>query len=221
MNDLIKQIRTDLRLSMSGAVSASMRSKGVNYRMNFGVSTPRIKQISEKYSKDKLLAETLWKEDVRELKILATILYPWEQYTKENANKWILDNYDQEMREQLCKNLFQNLSFADELVEEWASNETEYIRATAYWLFARLCIIKSDVVDKIKSQKVIGHTINDLRAESLLLRQSALNALKFYGRLSEENASFVLQAVNSFEESRNAVEVEMFNLLKFEFGYDN
>lgn len=221
MNDLIKQIRTDLRLSMNGAVSASMRNKGVNYKMNFGVSTPRIKQISEKYSKDKLLAEALWKEDVRELKILATMLYPLEQYTKEDANNWILDNYDQEMREQLCMNLFQNLLFADELVEEWARNEAEYIRATAYWLFARLCIIKSDLVDKINSQNLVGHTINDLRAESLLLRQSALNALKFYGRLSEKNASFVLQSINSFEESENAVEVEMLKLLKFEFGHDN
>ena len=133
---------------MNGAVSTSMRDKGINYRMNFGVGIPRINEISEKYKQDQNLAETLWNDDVRELKILATLLYPIEQFSKELAMSWIVEVKDQELREQLCKNLLQNLPFADELVEESTKNSIEYIRSTGYWLFARLCIIKAETLEK-------------------------------------------------------------------------
>jgi|SRR5690554_486527 3-methyladenine DNA glycosylase AlkD len=221
MNDIIKKIRTDLRLSMNGAVSASMRDKGISYKMNFGVGIPRIKQISEKYKQDKDLADTLWSEDVRELKILATLLYPVEQFSKEMALRWISEINDQELREQLCKNLLQKLTFADELVGVSTKNSVDYIRATGYWLFARLCIIKSETLEKIDTGKLIVDAIVDLKDESLLLRQSALNVLKYYGRISEEKASGVLQKVSSLEGSDDPVEKEMLSLLKFEFGLES
>ena len=221
MNDIIKKIRTDLRLSMNGAVSASMRDKGISYKMNFGVGIPRIKQISEKYKQDKDLADTLWSEDVRELKILATLLYPVEQFSKEMALRWISEINDQELREQLCKNLLQKLTFADELVGVSTKNSVDYIRATGYWLFARLCIIKSETLEKIDTGKLIVDAIVDLKDESLLLRQSALNVLKYYGRISEEKASGVLQKVSFLEGSEDPVEKEMLSLLKFEFGLES
>lgn len=221
MNDIIKKIRTDLRLSMNGAVSTSMRDKGISYKMNFGVGIPRIKQISEKYKQDKDLADTLWSEDVRELKILATLLYPVEQFSKEKALRWISEINDQELREQLCKNLLQKLTFADELVGVSTKNSVDYIRATGYWLFARLCIIKSETLEKIDTGKLIVDAIVDLKDESLLLRQSALNVLKYYGRISEEKASGVLQKVSFLEGSDDPVEKEMLSLLKFEFGLES
>src|SRR5690554_3458507 len=220
MNDIIKQIRTDLRLSMNGAVSASMRDKGVNYKMNFGVGIPRIKQISEKYGKDKHLAEILWNEDVRELKILATMIYPLEYFSKENANKWISEGFDQEMREQLCKNLFQSLPYADELVEDWIKSKSEDIRATGYWLFARLCITKSTATDRVDGGNLLNNAVTDLKGESLMLRQSVVNVLKFYGRLSEAKASEVMQKVQHFEGSSVSLEKEVLNLLKFEFDME-
>lgn len=221
MKDIIKKIRTDLRLSMNGAVSASMRDKGVNYRMNFGVGIPRINQISEKYKQDKDLAETLWSEDVRELKILATLLYPIEQFSKELAIIWISQIKDQELREQLCKNLLQNLIFAHELVEESTKSSAVYIRTTGYWLFARLCIIKSEALEKINSDKLLQNALSDLKGESMLLRQSALNTLKYYGRSSDDKASVVLNMVSSLEDSDDTIDKEIISMLKFEFGVED
>lgn len=218
MKEIIKKIRTDLRLSMNGAVSSSMRDKGINYRMNFGVGIPRINQISEKYEQDKELAETLWSDDVRELKILATLLYPIEEFSKELAMSWIVEIKDQELREQLCKNLLQNLTYANELVEESAKNNIEHIRCTGYWLFARLCITKSETVEKINCDELLQNAISDFNSQSMLLRQAALNTLKYYGRISGENATNVLQKVSHLEGSENHVEKEILSILKFEFG---
>ena len=221
MKEIIKKIRTDLRLSMNGAVSSSMRDKGINYRMNFGVGIPRINQISEKYEQDKELAETLWSDDVRELKILATLLYPIEEFSKELAMSWIVEIKDQELREQLCKNLLQNLTYANELVEESAKNNIEHIRCTGYWLFARLCITKSETVEKINCDELLQNAISDFNSQSMLLRQAALNTLKYYGRISNENANRILQIVTHFESSENHVEKEILSILKFEFGVDS
>ena len=71
LHEQLKDIKTQLRLSMNGAVSQSMREKGLVYKLNFGVELPRIKGIAAAYEKDHALAQALWKEDIRECKILA------------------------------------------------------------------------------------------------------------------------------------------------------
>ena len=84
-----KDIKTQLRLSMNGAVSQSMREKGLVYKLNFGVELPRIKMIAESYEKNHDLAQALWKEDIRECKILAGMLQPIETFYPEIADIWV------------------------------------------------------------------------------------------------------------------------------------
>lgn len=217
MESVIRKIRNDLRLSMNGAVANSMRTKGVNYRMNFGVEIPRIIEISKKYDSDKFLAETLWEEDVRELKIMATLLYPFNEFAIDKGITWSRHIKDQELREQACKNLFQNLNFSNELVDILVDEKEKDMRCTGYWLFARLCIIKSVLIEKVNKDKLLNKAVSDLESDSLLLRQSALNGLKFFGRTSKHTASNVLLKVVDLESSENMMEREMFDLLKFEF----
>ena len=61
IKEQLKDIKTQLRLSMNGAVSQSMREKGLVYKLNFGVELPRIKMIAEGYEKNHDLAQALWK----------------------------------------------------------------------------------------------------------------------------------------------------------------
>lgn len=217
MEDILRQIRTDLRLSMNGAVSSSMRNKGVNYKMIFGVEVPRIIKISDKYEANKSLAEALWNEDVREMKIMATLLYPKDQFSKETAVSWMSGVSDQELREQICKNLFQELLFADELVEESINNTDESIRTTGFWLFARLCIKGSELVNMINTELLLDKAVEDLKSDSMLLRQSSLSALKFFGRISPSNSDVILTKTISFKISSNPVEKEIYDQLLFEF----
>lgn len=218
MKDILRQIRTDLRLSMSGAVSSSMRNKGIKYKIIFGVDTPEINRIAQKYSPERTLAETLWGEDVREMKIMATLLYPIDQFSKEVALNWISEIGDQELREQICKNLLQKLPYANDLVIESINNKDESIRATGFWLFARLCIIGSSLVSKIDSELLVNIAVKDLKTKSMLLRQSALNSLKYFGRISQDNSEIVLTKTASLESSLDPIENEMYDQLNFEFG---
>lgn len=219
INTVLRQIRTDLRLSMDGVVAASMRLKGMDYRMNFGVNLPRLKEISKKYRPDKALAEVLWKENVREMKILATMLYPADVMSIETAERWGTGIGNQEIREQACRNLFQEMPFADQLVDGWTRSEDEMIRMTGYWLFARLCIIRSETMERVCKPLLLRQAVQDLKSDSLLLRQSALNALRYHGRMSKENAAEVLHSVESLEGANEISKSEMIDLLRFEFEY--
>ena len=71
LQDEIREIRKELRLAMNGVISTSMREKGIVYKLNFGVPYPEIKGIARKHKPNGELAAALWKEDIREFKILA------------------------------------------------------------------------------------------------------------------------------------------------------
>lgn len=203
---------------MNGVIAASMREKGVHYRMNFGVDLMRIREIAARYNPDAALAEQLWKEDTRELKILATMLYPLERYTRETAERWVDGISNQEIREQICRNLLQQLPFAGLLVNRWGGREEEQVRTTGYWLYARLCITHADTLGEVESELLLDHAAGDLKSESLLLRQAALNLLKYHGRLSESNREAVMQRVSGFNGSDDPFDQEVLDQLRFEFG---
>ena len=91
IKEQLKDIKTQLRLSMNGAVSQSMREKGLLYKLNFGVELPRIKMIAEGYEKNHDLAQALWKENIRECKIMAAMLQPIDTFYPEIADIWVED----------------------------------------------------------------------------------------------------------------------------------
>ena len=69
LQEQLKEIITQFRLSMTGVVSKSIREKGLNYKPNLGVELPRLKQIESEIDKNHVLAQTLWKVEARESKI--------------------------------------------------------------------------------------------------------------------------------------------------------
>ena len=86
LNQQIKEIKQSFRLMMDGMVAASMRNKGANYKLNWGATLPRLRDKAEELKQmfnvsclmfnQYDLAIALWKENVRECKILATMLMP-------------------------------------------------------------------------------------------------------------------------------------------------
>ena len=102
VKEQLKDIKTQLRLSMNGVVSQSMREKGLDYKLNFGVELPRIKSIAAAYEKSHDLAQALWKENIRECKILAGLLQPIDTFFPEIADIWVEDIRNIEIATHLC-----------------------------------------------------------------------------------------------------------------------
>ena len=217
MDDLIRNIRTDLRLAMNGVVSSSMRNKGVDYKMNFGVDVPRLKEIAQKYKSNAALAQELWKLDVRELKILSTMLYPVSELSEANADEWMNQIPNHEIREHLCRNLLQRLTYADELVQKWTADANESVRLTGYWLYVRLMMIQAETSKRINIQLVIEKALADVHADDTLLRTAATNVLMQVIRRRQEGADYIMEQISKFSTSANSLEKELYDNLQFEF----
>lgn len=218
MDDIIKDIRFRLRKAMNGIVSASMRQKGVHYKLNFGVSIPEIRNIAQSYEPNEELAKWLWNEDVREHKILATLLYPREAFKEEMAETWVGDICYQEIAEQYCVNLLQYLPFSNKLAERWIGDEREFVKVCGFLLSARIyakggAILSSDNL-LAEAKKVMDQGISSPQRAALL-------ALKRYGRQSIKEAQEVLGYINEYQTAGSEEKLEFFNDLKFEFEYYN
>lgn len=217
-DDILRKIRTDLRKAMDGAVSKSMRDLGMDYRMNFGVSILHLQQLSKRYEKSDELAEALWSQEARELKILATMLYPVDSFTEKDAEVWVKQIPNQEIREQVCKNLFQELSFADKLIHNWTASDDDEIRTTGYWLMARLVLSDSKLKESVKLSDIIDRAIQDSISESYFLKNSAQSALKFMGRISKEVIDEIMDKADIYKDSDNSLKDEVYKSLNFEFS---
>ena len=112
VQDLVKEIKQSFRLMMDGAVAKSMRDKGLAYKLNWGATLPRLREKADTYGKNYDLAIALWKEDVRECKILATMIMPADKVLPEVIDIWMEQITSQEIAEQAVFNLFQYLPYA-------------------------------------------------------------------------------------------------------------
>lgn len=225
MQEQIREIRKRLRLAMNGVISTSMREKGMNYKLIFGVPFPELKQIAQEYREQASdeLAEAMWKEDVRELKILATMLYPYEQFTHTKAVEWVKAVPYMEIAEQLARNLLAKIEGPDEVaVHLFHHREEEYARTVAFLIFVNL-FVSSRKIEPAHFDLFWVEAIRSLTSLSFDAswheKQAALNALKWYGRQSEEQAHRVLIELAHLAVSEVPEQQEFYNDLKFEFEY--
>lgn len=214
----LREIRKQLRLAMNGVVSASMREKGMEYKLNFGVSFPKIREIACTHEKDAALAEALWQENVREMKILATLLQPADSFTPEQAGRWLRTVSNQEITEFYCFNLLQELPYAPGLAIDWITCEEELFVLTGFLLFARLCM-KGIRFPEEQTAVFLREAVANLNTGNFRIRQAALLALKRYGRQTPEQASGVLSVIKDYKTSDQAERKEIYDDIFFELEY--
>ena len=84
------------------------------------------------------LAIALYKESVRECKILATMLMPPDEILPEVVDIWQEQIPSQEIAEQLAFNLYQHLPFAAEKAYQWIASDKEYDQLCGFHVLSRL-----------------------------------------------------------------------------------
>lgn len=215
LHQQLKDIKTQLRLSMNGAVSQSMREKGLVYKLNFGVELPRIKSIAAAYEKDHALAQALWKEEIRECKIMAGLLQPTDSFLPEIADIWVEDIRNIEIAELTCMNLFQHLSYAPAKSFHWIADEREYIQVCGFLTIARLLVQKGDMNERIENE-FLDQAITAYLSGSYHVRNAVLSAIRRFMQHSEENAFQVCRRVEQLKDSTNETEQMLYNLVREE-----
>ena len=138
VQERILEIKQKLRLSMNGVASGSMREAGIGYKLNFGVGIPQLKQIASETGKDAELAAALWKEDIRECRILAALVYPEEQFLPDLADLWIEQIEFPDLAEVCSMYLFSRMKGAAQAAFRWIASENAMARYCGFLTMAHL-----------------------------------------------------------------------------------
>ena len=203
---------------MNGATAQSLREKGVNYHLNWGVSlqhlqemaaeikadftpplgevvTPPLGEVGRGPSSLFTLSSLLWKENIRECKILATMLMPAEEFPADLAMLWVEQTPNQEIAEMAAMNLYQHLPYAKDMALQLIAQPYEMAQLQGYCIMARLLTTDmvlddselNEFIDQaqstFKSLTIKGQESSIFNVQySISLRHAILNAIQKLSR---------------------------------------
>ena len=170
---------------MNGTTAASMRNKGVDYHLNWGVSVMDLQRMADDIGKDDKLAIELWKENIRECKMLAAMVMPPEKMLPEIVDVWLEQDLTQELAETLSFYLLQHLDFAPILAYQWMASDRSFLRLCGYLLISRLFANKM-TPDERGINEYLDQVQSALSDPSAAVRNNAAKSVHWFTELGEE-----------------------------------
>lgn len=168
-DDILERLKS---LADAKAVEG-MAKYGITPEKTYGVSIPALRGIAKEVGTDHGLAQRLWKTDIRETRILASMIDDPRTVTEEQMESWVRGFDSWEICDQCCQNFFEKTKFAYQKAMEWSSRDKEFIKRAGFVLMARLAV-------------------SDKKADN----KEFVRFLSIIKRESSDNRNFVKKAVN-------------------------
>ena len=182
IQEQVKEIKQSFRQMMDGAVAKSMRDKGVDYKLNWGATLPRLRAKADELGFNYDLAIALFKENVRECKILATMIMPPDNVLPEVIDIWMEQITTQEIAEQAAFNLFQYLPYAPDKAYTWMASDKPLYQLCGFHILSRLFMNKQEPNER-GINEFIDQAVAALQGDSLMVRKAALSAVLRFAEL--------------------------------------
>lgn len=170
---------------MNGVAASVMREAGMteDYSVNFGVELPRLQefakeiQSSSKGESEGLssLAQQLWNERVRECRILATMLYPPEQFDGDLADLWMQSVRTVELAQMAAFHLFSRMPRATDKAFQWIASDSDILQIAGYYILAN--ILRTRPLNDRSAQELRDQAEAALASDNYSLRQAAQRTL--------------------------------------------
>lgn len=199
----VKEIKQSFHQMMDGATAQSMRQKGLDYKLNWGATLPRLKEMAAELKGDESLslydlAIALWKEDVRECKILATMLMPPEEILPEVVDIWMEQTTTVELAEQAAFNLYQHLPFAAEKAYLWLSAADDLPQICGYHVLSRLFSRRMEPNER-GINEFVDQALTALQSSNPILRKAAMQSLIHFADMGLMYERIARSAIHTIE----------------------
>ena len=192
----LMNIKRSFRLVMNGPASQSMREKGMGYKLNWGVPFVELKKMATEYGKDYDLAIELWKEDIRECKILATLIMPAEKMLPEITDLWMEQVTTQEMAEMLAFNLLQHVDYAPIIAYQWIADDKPLYMIAGFNLLGRL-FANGQQPNERGINEFLDQAGVALQGDNVGVKHAAMNAVMRFCDFGEEYDKIAQNALKS------------------------
>ena len=198
VHERVQEIKRSFRQLMDGATSASMRNKGLDYKLNWGASLVMLRNEAKEIGQDYQLAIELWKEDIRECKILATLLMPPAEMLPEVAELWMEQTPNVEIAEQAAFNLYQHMASAPDLAYKWLASERELDQLCGYHILSRL-FMQGQSPNERGINEFVDQAIAAISSENISLKKAAMQSLQHFAKLSLMHERIVKSATRNLD----------------------
>ncbi len=183
MKEKLKEIKQSFRLYMNGVTAQSLREKGLDYHLNWGASLQHLREMSDEikaegYDEGQLaeLSKLLWRENVRECKILATLLMPPSQMPPDLAMLWVEQTITQEIAEIAAMNLYQHLHYAKDMAMQLIGQPYDMAQLQGYCIIARL-FSKGMEFTESELDEIADQAQSAFQTENISLKHTIHNAM--------------------------------------------
>ena len=143
-----------MRKQMNGAVADAMFYYGENYGLNYGVSLPTVREIAQAEGHDHALAEYLYKQQVRELKLAAFHIADPALINPSNASLWAEGIINSELAEEAAFAMLRHCPAAAEITREWLRSKSEWVAYAAMMTAARSNALSATEINAVT--EVVG-----------------------------------------------------------------
>lgn len=227
VESLIHKAKKLFHLSMNGIVSEQMSSLG--YKLNYGVSLPRIYEISKEFEDTRYarqLAECAWWSDCRELMLLATLILDKDlsrsPFSKEDLFSWGENLFNIELCEQFSRNFLSKIhpsvdisaTYSNELIAQRDCPNKFWI-ALGYINYANLHLQQKSIDPSIESS-IFEYVAKDVYADSYLIYTSVSRYLRSKCRDDKE---WVNQFIQTLDPTQGASVAKIIEDIRFELDF--
>lgn len=116
-----------------------MKRFGITGRA-YGVRMPELRMIAKDVGRNHELAAALWAIDIRETRILASLIDEPGAVTRAQMEDWAASFDGWEICDQCCMNLFRKTARAEHIALEWSRRREEFVKRAGYVLMATLAV---------------------------------------------------------------------------------
>jgi len=121
---------------------------GIRTSSALGISIPQLRSLAKKTGTDHGLALKLWKTEIHEARILASMIDDPSQVTQAQMEEWAVGFDSWDLVDNCCGNLFDKTSFAVPKAHEWSMRTEEYVKRAGFALMAELAVHDKKASDK-------------------------------------------------------------------------
>lgn len=210
----LQRIIEEIKSRMSGPTSVSLTQLGVSYKVNYGVSIPELSTIAEIYKGNHKLALELFDQDIRECKILASMIDDPEQVTGEQIDNWAQSFTNIEIVEQVCYNLLWKTDCALSRSIEWCLGNDELLQKAGLIIVGRSA--SKEVKDAVFEPYI--ELIDNYDEQQIVQNKISIEfALRQIGKRNTELKAKVLELAQQFANSNDEHKAWIGGQLLYEF----
>ncbi len=203
-NDIIKNLKS---CSNPRNVEGMARF-GINPKNTLGVSIPILRDTAKTIGRNHELAMQLWKTEIHEARILASMVDEKEKVTEKQMNSWVEDFDSWDTCDQVCMNLFWETEFAYKKVFEWSRRKDEFVKRAAFALIAVLAwknrkkddgeiekflplIVKAATDERNFVKKAVNWALRQIGKKNIYLNKKAITTAKEIEKINSKAAKWI------------------------------